>query len=150
MKKENHIKIIKIVDNLLNFSIFPVISNLVYLMIFGILFLITFIGIKMKIFDGYFEYIVIIFILVYSFKEADRYLSNLPGLWRIIGMGIFTNFIMLAVGYDIQIFNVMIFLSIIIIAIKFYYLIGIRKYIIKKFKLTKKEILELEKNKKTA
>ncbi len=86
--------------------------------------------------------------LVFCIREADRHFSNLSGLWLVIGMGVFVHYILAMVGYDTTILQSMIKFSVFLVITSITYHLGFRKYLIKKFRLTKREVLELKQNQK--
>ncbi len=151
MKNKISKKIIKITDELFSFNPFFVFSNLVYGGIISILFSFIFIGIKSQILEGYFQYMVFVFMLVFCIREADRHFSKLSGLWLIVGIGIFFHYVLAMVGYYTPILSIMIKFSIFIIIISIIYHLGFRKYLIKRLgnkdKIARKKKEYYEKNK---
>lgn len=146
MNKKIKKKILKTADELLSFNPISTFSNLVYGGLISILFSLIFIGIKLKLLEGYFQYMVFGVMLVFCFREADRHFSGLSGLWSVVGVGVFVHYILIMVGYDTTILQAMIKFSVFLVIISITYHLGFRKYLIEKFRLTKREVLELKQN----
>ena len=146
MDKKIKKKILKIADDLLSFNPLFTFSNLVYGTMITILFSLIFIGIRLKLLEGYFQYMIFVVMFVFCIREADRHFSKLSGLWLIVGMGVFVHYILVMVGHDIAIIQTMIKFSVFLVMTSITYHLGFRKYLIKKFRLTKREVLELKQN----
>lgn len=148
MDKKIKKKILKIADDLLSFNPIFTFSNLVYGNMIAILFSLIFIGIRLKLIEGYFQYMIFAVMLVFCIREADKHFSKLSGLWSVIGMGVFVHYILVMVGHDTAILQAMIKFSVFLFITSITYHLGFRKYLIKKFRLTKREVLELKQNQK--
>ena len=148
MDKKIKKKILKIADELLSFNPLFVFSNLVYGGMIAILFSLIFIGIRLQLLEGYFQYMIFAVMLVFCIREADRHFSKLSGLWLVVGMGIFVHYILAMVGQDTAILSAMIQSAVFIVVTSKIYHLGFRKYLIKKWGLTKREVLELKQNQK--
>lgn len=148
MDKKIKKKILKIADELLSFNPLFVFSNLVYGGMIAILFSLIFIGIRLQLLEGYFQYMIFAVMLVFCIREADRHFSKLSGLWLVVGMGIFVHYVLAMVGHDTAILSAMIKFAVFIIVTSIIYHLGFRKYLIKKLGLTKREVLELKQNQK--
>ena len=146
MNKKIKKKILKIADDLLSFNPLFVFSNLVYGSMIAILFSLIFIGIRLRLLEGYFQYMIFVVMLVFCIREAERHFSKLSGLWLVIGMGIFVHYVLAMVGHDTAILQAMIKFSVFLVITIITYHLGFRKYLIKKFRLTKREVLELKQN----
>jgi hypothetical protein len=143
MNKKIKKKMIKIADELLSFNPFFVFSNLIYGGTIAILFSLIFIGIRLRLLEGYFQYMIFAVMFVLCIREADRHFSKLSGLWFVVGMGVFIYYVLAMVGHDTTILSAMIQFAVFIIGTSIIYHLGFRKYLIKKFGLTKREVLEL-------
>ena len=148
MDKKIKKKILKTADDLLSFNPISTFSNLIYGLMMSILFSLIFIGIRLKLLEGYFQYILFAVMLVFCIREADGHFSRLSGFWFVVGMGVFVHYILVMVGHDTAILQAVIKLSVFLVITSIIYHLGFRKYLIKKFKLTKREVLELQQNKK--
>ena len=133
LTKKTKKKIIKIADDLINFNYLVGLSNLVYGWIFSILFSLFFIGVRLKLVEGIFQYLVFMFLAVFCFGEANKHFSKLQGLWLIVGMGIFINYILAGFGHHTVILQSMIKFAIFIVIINIIYILGFRRYLIKKW-----------------
>jgi hypothetical protein len=114
----------------------------------AILFSLIFIGIRLRLLEGYFQYMIFAVMLVFSIREADRHFSKLSGLWFVVGMGVFVHYVLAMVGYNTAILSAMIKFAVFIVVTSIIYHLGFRKYLIKKSGLTKREVLELKQNQK--
>ncbi len=146
MDKKIKKKILKIADDLLSFNPLFTFSNLVYGGLISILFSLIFIGIRLKLLEEYFQYMIFAVMLIFCIREADRHFSKLSGLWLVVGMGVFVHYILAMVGHDTAILQAMIKFSVFLVITSITYHLGFRKYLIKKFRLTKREVLELKQN----
>jgi hypothetical protein len=139
-------KILKNVDDLLSFNPVFTFSNLVYGGLISTLFSLIFIGIRLKLLEGYFQYMIFAVMFVFCIREANRHFSKLSGLWLVVGIGVFIHYLLAMIGYNTAILQAMIKFSAFLIIISITYHLGFRKYLIKKFRLTKREVLELKQN----
>lgn len=107
-------------------------SNLVYGMIFCVLFVLLFIGIREKLLEGYFEYMVFGVLLVFCVLNADMRITSLEGLFIIPGLLIFLHYILLMVGHETVLLEVSINIIVLLGILSIVYLIGFRKLLISK------------------
>lgn len=140
MNKKTKKKIIKISDNLLSYDPINTFGNLIYGVMIAVLFFFIFMGIRLKLLEGYFQYMIFLVMLVFCIREADRHFSKLHGLWFFVGMGIFVHCILLMLGYETAIYQAVIQFSIFIVITSIIYHLGFRKYLIKKLRLTEREV----------
>jgi uncharacterized membrane protein YczE len=148
MDKKIKKKILKIADELLSFNPLFVFSNLLYGGVIAILFSLIFMGIRLQLLEGYFQYMIFAVMLVFCIREADRHFSKLSGLWLVVGMGVFVHYVLAMVGHNTTILSAMIKFAVFIVVTSIIYHLGFRKYLIKKLGLTKREVLELKQNQK--
>ena len=146
MDKKIKKKILKTADDLLSFNPIFTFSNLIYGLMMSSLFCLIFIGIRLKFIEGYFQYMIFTVMFVFCLREADGHFSKLSGLWLVVGMGVFVHYILVMYGHDTAILQAAIKLSVFLVITSITYHLFFRKYLIKKFRLTKREVLELQQN----
>lgn len=146
MDKKIKKKILKNADDLLSFNPVFTFSNLLYGLTMSTLFCLIFIGIRLKFIEGYFQYMIFTVMFVFCLREADKHFSKLSGLWFVVGMGFFIHFVLVMVGHETSILQSMINISAFLVITSITYHLFFRKYLIKKFRLTKREVLELQQN----
>lgn len=139
MIKEQKEKIIRDLDRFLEVDIY-LISGLIYGIVYSMLFVYAFKGIRLNLIEGYFQYVVVIFIFIFAFAQADRYFSNMNGIWFIIGIGIFISFVLNMFGINTSLFVAMFFLFIVLLTASFIYYL-FRNLLIEKLKLNKEKLV---------
>lgn len=101
LEQINRQKWANIIDAFFDVGILNNLSRLLYFGLFTFLLVSIVIGIKFKVYNGWFEAVVLMFIAIISLYFADIQLSNLKGIYWLPGIALFFYFLNAILGFRI-------------------------------------------------